>query len=158
MISNCLPVSVGASPTRLLSDKCTTLYQVRQIHAYFIKTKLISHALSVAKLVNVLSQSSVPYDAVYVFVHALSGFRDIRGVEFLVPPTLKACGKSWAFEEGKQIMGFILKTHLWNDPFVTNSLVRMCLELGMVELASFCSQSSTKERVTFVQRNVEFRS
>lgn len=32
-------------------------------------------------------------------------------------------------------MGFILKTHLWNDPFVTNSLVRMCLEVGMVELA-----------------------
>ncbi|XP_022635452.1 pentatricopeptide repeat-containing protein At1g08070, chloroplastic [Vigna radiata var. radiata] len=135
MISNCVVVSVGVSPTRLLSDKRTTLSQVRQIHAYFIKTKLITHALSVAKLVNVLSQSSVPYDAVCVFVHALSGFHDIRGVEFLVPPTLKACGKSCAFEEGKQIMGFILKTHLWNDPFVTNSLVRMCLELGMVELA-----------------------
>lgn len=135
MILNCIPVSVGASPTRLLSDKRTTLSQVRQIHAYFIKTKLITHALSVAKLVNVLSQSSVPYDAISVFVHALSGFHGIRGVEFFVPPTLKACGKSCAFEEGKQIMGFILKTHLWNDPFVTNSLVRMCLELGMVELA-----------------------
>jgi len=143
MISSCIPVSVGANPTRLLSDQRTrlfsdqrtTLSQVRQIHAYIIKTNLITHVLSVTKLINVLSQSSVPYDAVSVFAHALSCFHDMRGIEFFVPPTLKACGKSCAFEEGKQIMGFILKTHLWNDPFVTNSLVRMCLELGMVELA-----------------------
>lgn len=33
-------------------------------------------------------------------------------------------------------MGFVLKTHyLWRDPLVTNSLVRMCLEVGVLELA-----------------------
>nr|KYP43911.1 Pentatricopeptide repeat-containing protein At5g48910 family [Cajanus cajan] len=128
-------VSVGVHPTRLLSEKCTTQSQVRQIHAYIIKTNLVIHALSVAKLVNALSQSSNPYDAVSLFAHALSRFHDMRGIEFSVPSALKACGKSCAFEEGKQIMGFILKTHLWRDPFVTNSLLRMCLEVGMVELA-----------------------
>lgn len=135
MRSSCVSVTVGANPTRLLSEKRITQSQVRQIHAYIVKTNLGTHALCVAKLVNALSQSSNPYDAVSVFAHALSRFHHLRGIEFSVPPALKACGKSCAFEEGKQIMGFILKTHLWNDPFVTNSLVRMCLEVGMVELA-----------------------
>ncbi|TKY48639.1 Pentatricopeptide repeat-containing protein [Spatholobus suberectus] len=135
MRSTCVSVSVGANPTRLLSEKCTTLSQVRQIHAHIIKTNLVTHALCVAKLVNALSQSSNPYDAVSVFAHALSCFQDMRGIEFSVPSALRACGKSCAFEEGKQIMGFILKTPLWRDPFITNSLVRMCLEVGMIEFA-----------------------
>ncbi|KAL2331931.1 hypothetical protein Fmac_019512 [Flemingia macrophylla] len=130
-----LSVSVGANPTTLLSEKGTTLSQVRQIHAYIIKTNLVTHALSVAKLVNALSQSSNPYDAVSVFAHALSRFPHLRGIEFSVPSALKACAKSRAFEEGKQIMSFVLKTHLWRDPFVTNSLLRMCFQVGTLELA-----------------------
>ncbi|KAK7402065.1 hypothetical protein VNO78_14031 [Psophocarpus tetragonolobus] len=135
MRSCCVSVSVGGNPTRMLSEKRTALSQVRQIHAFMIKTNLVTSALCVAKLVNALSESGNPYDAVSVFGHALSCFHDMRGIEFSVPSALKACGKSCAFEEGKQIMGFVLKTHLWNDPVVTNSLVRMCMELGMIELA-----------------------
>uniref|UniRef100_K7LVQ3 Uncharacterized protein n=1 Tax=Glycine max TaxID=3847 RepID=K7LVQ3_SOYBN len=106
MRSSCVSVTVGANPTRLLSEKRITQSQVRQIHAYIVKTNLVTHALCVAKLVNALSQSSNPYDAVSVFAHALSRFHHLRGIEFSVPPALKACGKSCAFEEGKQIMGF----------------------------------------------------
>lgn len=33
-------------------------------------------------------------------------------------------------------MGFVFKTRdLWHDPFVTNSVVRMCLEIGLIKLA-----------------------
>ncbi|XP_027343364.1 pentatricopeptide repeat-containing protein At1g08070, chloroplastic-like [Abrus precatorius] len=138
MRSSCVSViTVGANPTNTttLIDKCTTLSQVRQIHAHIIKTNLVTHALCVAKLINVLSHSCNPYDAVSVFAHVLSCFQDMRGIDFSVPSVLRACGRSRAFEEGKQIMGFVLKTHLWGDPFVTNSLVRMCLEVGMIELA-----------------------
>ncbi|XP_054816111.1 pentatricopeptide repeat-containing protein At5g48910-like [Prosopis cineraria] len=60
---------------------------------------------------------------------------DLRGIEFSVPSVLRACGRSSAFREGNQIFGHVLKIHLWLDPFVANSLVRMWLELGETELA-----------------------
>ncbi|KAK7272222.1 hypothetical protein RJT34_28696 [Clitoria ternatea] len=138
MMSSCVSVTtVGVNPTRArtLLEKCTTLSQVRQIHAHIVKTNLVTHALCVAKLIHALSHTIHPYEAVSVFSHVLSSLQDIRGIEFSVPSALRACGRSFAFNEGKQIMGFILKTHLWHDPVVTNSLVRMFLEFGMIHLA-----------------------
>ncbi|XP_061376273.1 pentatricopeptide repeat-containing protein At1g08070, chloroplastic-like [Gastrolobium bilobum] len=129
--------TVGANPTTtlLLLAKCSTLSQVRQIHAHIIKTNLVTHAFCVAKLINAFSRSCNPYEAVSVYTHLLSCFQDLRGIELSVPSALRACGRSCAFEEGKQIMGFVLKTHLWRDPFVSNSVVRMWLEVGEIVLA-----------------------
>ncbi|KAK7261220.1 hypothetical protein RIF29_27525 [Crotalaria pallida] len=129
--------AVGANPTTttLLFQKCRTLSHARQIHAHMIKTNLVTHPQSVAKLMHTFSQSSNPYEAISLYSHVLNCFPNMRGIEFSVPSVLKACAKSHAFEEGKQILGFVLKTHLWLDPFVANSLVRMCMEVGEVGLA-----------------------
>ncbi|KAI4334245.1 hypothetical protein L6164_018959 [Bauhinia variegata] len=61
MISTSGSVSVLANPTSMLSlEKYRTLSQVRQIHAYFIKTNLVNHTLSVGKLISVCTRSGLP--------------------------------------------------------------------------------------------------
>ncbi|XP_058088533.1 pentatricopeptide repeat-containing protein At5g48910-like [Magnolia sinica] len=65
----------------------------------------------------------------------LHHLENLRGVEFSLPSVLKACGKISAFEEGRQLHGQILKTQFLLDPFVSNSVLRMYLELGEVGIA-----------------------
>ncbi|KAK4286350.1 hypothetical protein QN277_002914 [Acacia crassicarpa] len=165
--STCVSVSVPGNSRVTLLEKCRTLHQVRQIHSHMIKTNLISHALSVSKLISVcsrtgeldyalsillriqnptssiffrplikgFSESSSPFQAVMLYAHMIFCLEDLREIDFSVPSVLRACGRSSAFREGNQIFCHILKTHLWFDPFVTNSLIRMWLELGEIELA-----------------------
>ncbi|KAF7823242.1 pentatricopeptide repeat-containing protein [Senna tora] len=136
MIITSSSTSVAANSTIILLDKCTTLSQVRQIHSYMIKTNLVTtHSLSVAKLISGFSESSNPSQAVMLYAHMLFCVHDLKGIEFSVPSVIKACGRSRAFREAHQILAHVLKTRLWYDPFVTNSVVRMWLELGEIELA-----------------------
>ncbi|KAE9584188.1 putative tetratricopeptide-like helical domain-containing protein [Lupinus albus] len=130
-------ITVTRKPTALLLfEKWRTVSHVRQIHAHVIKTNLLTDPLSVAKLMKAFSESSNPNEAISLYAQLLNScFQDLRVIQFSVPSVLKACANSLAFEEGKQILGFVYKTHLWFDPFVTNSLVRMCMEVGQLALA-----------------------
>ncbi|KAJ7947983.1 Pentatricopeptide repeat-containing protein family [Quillaja saponaria] len=87
------------------------------------------------KLIKAFSESLNSFESVILYAHMLSSLEELQGVEFCLPSVLKACGKSLAFKEGQQVLGHILKTHLWFDPFVTNSVVRMYLDFGEIELA-----------------------
>ena len=62
-----------------------------------------------------------------------SCLNELDKIAFSLPSLLKACSKLRAFKEGKQFFGQILKTQLWFDPFVSNSVVRMFLELGEIK-------------------------
>ncbi|KAL5832596.1 hypothetical protein ACOSQ3_016270 [Xanthoceras sorbifolium] len=76
-----------------------------------------------------------PLDSIAYYVQMVSYFNELDKIAFSLPSVLEACAKLRASKEGKQFFGQILKTHLWCDPFVSNSVVRMFLELGEIELA-----------------------
>lgn len=157
--------------TRAIStlQKCKTMAEIRQVHAQIIKTNLVSHTLTLGKLISFccfsglsgglnyaisifrqiqnpnpfiyfaliksLSESSNPLDSITLYAHMLTRVEDWTGVEFSLPSVIKACGRSNGFEEGRQVHGQILKTRFVFDPFVSNSIIRMYLEVGEVEFA-----------------------
>lgn len=82
-----------------------------------------------------MSESSCPIEAIVFYAHMLSSLKNLDGVEFSLPAVLKACSKSRALEEGRQVHGQILKTQFLFDPYVANALIRMYSELGHVGLA-----------------------
>ncbi|KAM5585240.1 pentatricopeptide repeat-containing protein [Rosa sericea] len=86
-------------------------------------------------LIKQMSESSSPTEAVLFYAHMLSSLENLNGVEFLLPALLKACSKSCALEEGRQVHGQILKTQMLFDPYVANALIRMYSELGCIGLA-----------------------
>ncbi|KAK0606273.1 hypothetical protein LWI29_035971 [Acer saccharum] len=63
----------------------------------------------------------------------VSCLNELDKIAFYLPSVPKACSKLRAFKEGKQFFEQILKTQLWFDPFVSNSVVRIFLELGETE-------------------------
>ncbi|RVW86966.1 Pentatricopeptide repeat-containing protein, chloroplastic [Vitis vinifera] len=81
------------------------------------------------------SDTSNPVESLILYARMLSCLNYSSGVEFSIPSVLKACGKLLAFDEGRQVHGQVLKTHLWFDPFVGNSMVRMYIDFGEIELA-----------------------
>ncbi|XP_068339033.1 pentatricopeptide repeat-containing protein At1g08070, chloroplastic-like [Pyrus communis] len=107
----------------------------------------LEHALSVFRrienpnpfmfftLIRHISDSANPLEAVVLYAHMLSSLKSFDGVEFSIPAVLKACGKSRALEEGRQVHGQVLKTQLLFDMYVANALIRMYSELGEIELA-----------------------
>lgn len=82
-----------------------------------------------------MSESSSPIEAIVFYAQMLSSLKNLDGVAFSLPAVLKACSKSRALEEGRQVHGQILKTQFLFDPYVANALLRMYSELGQVELA-----------------------
>ncbi|KAI9195164.1 hypothetical protein LWI28_012325 [Acer negundo] len=76
-----------------------------------------------------------PLDSISYYVDMVSCLNELDKIAFSFPSVLKACSKLRAFKEGKQFFGQILKTQLWFDPFVSNSVVRMFVELGEIEFA-----------------------
>ncbi|XP_043725193.1 pentatricopeptide repeat-containing protein At5g66520-like [Telopea speciosissima] len=155
--------------TILMLEKCKSMPEIRQIHAYMIKTGLVYQTLAISRVVAFCSLSGVSGGLDYatsvfhriqepncfVYFAIIKGFADSRdplkslvlysqllhclgefdGLEFSLPSLLKACGMSKAFEEGLQLHGQILKTRFLFDPFVSNSVVRMYLELGQLGMA-----------------------
>ena len=86
-------------------------------------------------LIKGFSDTSNPVESLILYARMLSCLNYSSGVEFSIPSVLKACGKLLAFDEGRQVHGQVLKTHLWFDPFVGNSMVRMYIDFGEIELA-----------------------
>ncbi|KAJ0021675.1 hypothetical protein Pint_31902 [Pistacia integerrima] len=76
-----------------------------------------------------------PLESITLYVHMLSCLNELNGISFSLPSVLRACGKLSAIREGQQVFAQVLKTHLLCDPFVSNSVVRMYLELGEIESA-----------------------
>ncbi|KAK0606428.1 hypothetical protein LWI29_037615 [Acer saccharum] len=76
-----------------------------------------------------------PLDSITYYVNMVSCLNELDKTAFSLPFVLKACSKLRAFKERKQFFGQILKTQLWFDPFVSNFMVRMFLELGEIEFA-----------------------
>ncbi|XP_039117599.1 pentatricopeptide repeat-containing protein At2g42920, chloroplastic-like [Dioscorea cayenensis subsp. rotundata] len=117
--------------------------ELRQVHAHLIKSNLISSfsALSAKPLAfhsivrSLSSQSEKQHLSLVLYSKILSFLDDLRGIELLLPSVLKVCGILLAFDEGLQIHGQILKGCLQDDPFVANSLLRMYLDWGQLELA-----------------------
>ncbi|KAM0946150.1 putative tetratricopeptide-like helical domain superfamily, DYW domain-containing protein [Dioscorea sansibarensis] len=126
-----------------ISDKCNAMPELRQVHAHLIKSNLISSssALSAKPLAfhsivrSLSSQSENHHLSLVLYSKILSFLDDLHGIEFLLPSVLKVCGILLAFNEGRQIHGQILKGCLQDDPFVANSLLRMYLDWGQLELA-----------------------
>ncbi|XP_050369052.1 pentatricopeptide repeat-containing protein At5g48910-like [Argentina anserina] len=86
-------------------------------------------------LINQMSESSCPLEALLFYAQMLTSLQSLNRIEFLIPALLKACGKSRALEEGRQVHGQIVKTRMLFDPYVANALIRMYSELGCVGLA-----------------------
>ncbi|XP_042954830.1 pentatricopeptide repeat-containing protein At1g08070, chloroplastic-like isoform X1 [Carya illinoinensis] len=86
-------------------------------------------------LINGFSGSWNPVKSITLYAHMLSCLTDLNGIEFSLPSVLKACGRSRSLEEGQQVHGQILKSHFQFDPFVSNSLIRMYMELDEIEMA-----------------------
>lgn len=86
-------------------------------------------------LIKGFSDTPNPVESLILYSHMLSCLNYSSGVEFAIPSVLKACGKLLAFDEGRQVHGQVLKTRLWFDPFVGNSMVRMYIDFGEIELA-----------------------
>lgn len=152
-----------------LLQKCKTMSELRQIHAYIIKTNLVNHTIVMSKFISFcslsgvsggldcaiaalprislpnpfiyfaltkgLSNSSNPLESVVLYTQMLVCLDELDGFEFSLPSVLKACAKLGAFEEGQQLHGHIVKTQFHLDPLVLNSLIRMYLELGKIEMA-----------------------
>ncbi|GLT68976.1 hypothetical protein SLA2020_411640 [Shorea laevis] len=143
--------TISGPPTLLVTstvstlEKCKTIYEMRQIHAHMIKTNLVNHTFTVGKLIALCSLSGLsggldyafsnPLQSIILYAHMLSCLKELNGIEFSLPSVLKACGKSRSFKEGRQVHAQILKTHFRFDPFVSNSVIRMYLEFGEIELA-----------------------
>ncbi|XP_038707158.1 pentatricopeptide repeat-containing protein At4g18840-like [Tripterygium wilfordii] len=79
--------------------------------------------------------SSNPLQCLILFAHMLSSSKSLDGAEFSLPSVLKVCAELGALKEAMQIYGHILKTHWQADSYVSNSVVRMFLEIGEIELA-----------------------
>lgn len=152
-----------------LLQKCKTMSELRQIHAYIIKTNLVNHTIAMSKfisfcslsgvsggldcaiaalprisfpnpfiyfaLIKGLSNSSNPLESVVLYTQMLVCLDELDGFEFSLPSVLKACAKLGAFEEGQQLHGHIMKAQFHLDPLVLNSLIRLYLELGQIEMA-----------------------
>ena len=86
-------------------------------------------------LIKGFSDTPSPVESLILYSYMLSCLNYSNGFEFSVPSVLKACGKLLAFDEGRQIHGQVLKTHLWFDPFVGNSMLRMYIDFGEIDLA-----------------------
>lgn len=82
-----------------------------------------------------MSESSTPLEALLFYAQMLSSLKNLDRVEFLLPALLKACSKSRALEEGRQVHGQIVKSQMLFDPYVANALIRMYSELGCIGLA-----------------------
>ncbi|XP_044506761.1 pentatricopeptide repeat-containing protein At5g48910-like [Mangifera indica] len=76
-----------------------------------------------------------PLEAITLYAFMLTCLNELSGFSFSLPSVFKACGKVGAMREGLQVFSQVLKTHLLCDPFVSNSVVRMFLELGEIESA-----------------------
>ncbi|KAF5744844.1 pentatricopeptide repeat-containing protein [Tripterygium wilfordii] len=79
--------------------------------------------------------SSNPLQCLILYAHMLSSSKSLDGVEFSLPSVLKVCAELGALKEAMQIYGQILKNHWQADSYVSNSVVRMFLEIGEIELA-----------------------
>lgn len=82
-----------------------------------------------------MSESSTPLEALLFYAQMLSSLKNLDRVEFLLPALLKACSKSRALEEGRQVHGQIVKSQMLFDPYVANALIRMYSELDCIGLA-----------------------
>nr|DAD48571.1 TPA_asm: hypothetical protein HUJ06_018508 [Nelumbo nucifera] len=81
------------------------------------------------------ADSASSLNSILLYSQMLSYLDEFDGVQFSIPSVLKACGRSRAFGEAQQVHGHVLKTNFQYDPFVSNSVVRMYLDLGEVGMA-----------------------
>ncbi|PKA47542.1 Pentatricopeptide repeat-containing protein [Apostasia shenzhenica] len=120
-----------------LVEKCRLATELRQIHGRIIKSDILSHPLVASRFVSAFSLSegnSLP-DCLLLYSQMMASLGNRQGLGFSLPSLLKSCGKASALEEGRQIHAQVLKSHLREDPFVSNSILRMYLEMGEVEVA-----------------------
>ncbi|PKU65407.1 Pentatricopeptide repeat-containing protein [Dendrobium catenatum] len=71
----------------------------------------------------------------------------LHGLELYLPSVLRYCGKASGLEETRQIHAQVLKTYFKNDPFISNSILRMYLDLGEVEVARRVFNTMPKRNV-----------
>ncbi|RWR84944.1 pentatricopeptide repeat-containing protein, chloroplastic-like protein [Cinnamomum micranthum f. kanehirae] len=153
-----LPINSSIPPLQ----KCKTIPELQQIHAQIIKTGLIHHSFALSRqsgsggfdhassvfhwiqepnpfaffaIIKGFADSPIPLMSVTLYSQMLLCLEDLHGLQFSLPSVLKACGKALAYEEGRQIHAQVLKLSLLIDPFVSNSLLRMYLELGETRIA-----------------------
>lgn len=85
--------------------------------------------------------------SIILYTQMLLCLEDLHGLQFSLPSVLKACGRTPALEEGRQIHAQVLKFRLWIDPFVSNSLLRMYLALGEMRTARWVFERMPKRDV-----------
>ncbi|XP_059430617.1 pentatricopeptide repeat-containing protein At5g59600-like [Corylus avellana] len=140
------------------------LHSGKKLHAHFIITGLARLTRFAAKLIAFYSGCGEPsyarklFDQIPVtnsrrwivlmgayaqygfYEEALGLFREmqehgLRPNEFVIPSTLKACGRVSDRETGEKIHGVVLKCSFESDAFVRSALIDMYSKCGLIEKA-----------------------
>ncbi|XP_026453997.1 pentatricopeptide repeat-containing protein At5g66520-like [Papaver somniferum] len=86
-------------------------------------------------LIRAFADTPNSLQSILLYSKMLTTLEEFHGLEFSIPSVLKACGRSCAFEEGRQVHGQIMKTEFQYDPFVSNSMLRMYFDLKDIRSA-----------------------
>ncbi|KAI0491501.1 hypothetical protein KFK09_025761 [Dendrobium nobile] len=111
--------------------------ELRQIHGQMVKYELLFHPVVAGRFVSVfpILEGTNRRDCLLLYAQMVAFIGHLHGLELSLPSVLRHCGKASGLEEGRQIHAQVLKTYFKNDPFISNSILRMYLDLGEVEVA-----------------------
>ncbi|KAE9620987.1 putative tetratricopeptide-like helical domain, DYW domain-containing protein [Lupinus albus] len=110
-----------------LIDSCKSLHQIKQTHAQLITNGLISHLVSVNKVLKIISFSRF---GSLSYAHKL--FDQTPQPDFFVF-AFGACRNGLGVQEGEQVRVHALKVGLESNVFVVNALIGMYGKWGLVE-------------------------
>ncbi|CAM8958875.1 unnamed protein product [Rhodiola kirilowii] len=174
MQSTCLSLTTTLSPPTsistfisnhphltLLENQCSTIRDLRKLHAHIIKTGLITDTIAASRvlvsastidvnyaylvfaqiekknlftwnaIIRAFANSSRPEVAIELFVKMLVG-SEVEPTRLTYPSVLKAYAELGVGWDGRQVHGRVLKLGIGEDSFVRNTLIHMYVSCGLV--------------------------
>ncbi|KAI3670964.1 hypothetical protein L1987_87609 [Smallanthus sonchifolius] len=134
-------------PSLHLLSKCTTMEQLKPIHAQIIKTNP-ADLIIWNTIIRAYSLTPSPFPAINLYKFMLSS--DIKPNHYTFPCLFKSCARIDGLNEGKQIHGQVLKLGLCCDAFIHTSLISFYAQVGELDDARLVfDESPLRDAVSF---------
>ncbi|KAI3827334.1 hypothetical protein L1987_01407 [Smallanthus sonchifolius] len=137
-------------PSLHLLSKCTTMEQLKPIHAHIIKTGLHNPPDQIIwnTIIRAYSLTPSPFPAINFYKLMLSS--DVKSNPYTFPALFKSCARIDGLNEGKQSHGHVLKLGLCCDAFIHTSLISFYAQVGGLDDARLVfDESPLRDAVSF---------